>query len=81
MPLLLPFLAVLLADQASKLWALATLWDPPRSMEALPGLLHLTPVENRGIAFGALQGHGTVLVLVVLAVLAVFAATSWRDLL
>lgn len=48
-------LAVLTAalDQATKLWALDVLFDPPRRVEVLP-FLDLVPVWNRGVSFGLL---------------------------
>jgi signal peptidase II len=49
-------LAIIL-DQVTKLLAHDALWNPPRRIELL-GFLDLTPVENRGISFGLLQGEG-----------------------
>ncbi len=48
---------VLVADQASKLAMLATLWSPPRRIE-VTSFFALTPVENRGISFGLFQSEG-----------------------
>ena len=51
---LLPILAVvflILLDQGIKLWALASL-KPIHNMTLLEGIMDLTFVENRGVAFG-----------------------------
>lgn len=44
---------VIVVDQAVKLWALATVFDPPVRIEVLP-VLNITPVWNRGVSFGLL---------------------------
>jgi signal peptidase II len=44
-------LAIFVADQLTKLWALAGL-RPARPIVALPGLVDLTLVFNTGVAFG-----------------------------
>lgn len=44
-------LAVIVADQATKLWMLDLVFDPPRRIELLP-VLDLIPVWNRGVSFG-----------------------------
>ena len=48
-------LIVVAADQLSKLWVVATI-DLHSTVEAIPGLFHLTYVQNTGAAFSALQG-------------------------
>ncbi len=45
---------VVVLDQATKVWALATVFDPPRRIEILP-MLDLVPVWNRGVSFGLLS--------------------------
>lgn len=45
---------VVIADQATKLWALATVFDPPRRIQVLP-FLDFVPVWNRGVSFGLLS--------------------------
>ena len=45
---------VVVADQATKLWALDTLFEPPRRIEILP-VLNFVPVWNRGVSFGLLS--------------------------
>jgi signal peptidase II len=52
-PLLGLAAAVLVADQLTKVWALASL-DPRRPVVLVPGLLDLTLVMNPGVAFGFL---------------------------
>ena len=45
---------VVIADQVTKLWALSTLFDPPRRVPVLP-FLDFVPVWNRGVSFGLLS--------------------------
>ena len=45
---------VVVADQATKLWALDTLFEPPTRIEILP-VLNFVPVWNRGVSFGLLS--------------------------
>ncbi|MDH7480178.1 MAG: signal peptidase II [Syntrophomonadaceae bacterium] len=67
--------AVVLVDQASKLWAQSAL-PAVGSLEVLPSLLYLTRVANPGAAFGLFARHTLLFVGVSLAVLflAVFFA-------
>lgn len=62
-------------DQFFKLWVLSSL-KPIGSYKIIESLFYLTYVENRGAAFGILQGHITLLsgltFLVLVAVLALF---------
>lgn len=51
-------LAILLLDQATKMWAVATLADGHR-MQAIPGVLSFTYVRNSGAAFS--MGLGSTL--------------------
>lgn len=56
---LLPILAVIvliLLDQGTKLWALASL-KPIHNMTLIEGFMDLTFVENRGVAFGMFSGQ------------------------
>lgn len=43
-------------DQLTKLWALKSL-KPIHTMTVIPGILDLTFVENRGVAFGLFSGQ------------------------
>ncbi len=69
---------MVVVDQLIKLWALATL--PGRdSIVVIPGLLKLTYVENRGMAFGMLWGATDILLIVtgiVLCVIVYLLATD-----
>jgi signal peptidase II len=70
MSVLLPFLlsgAIVLADQLIKAWVSASL-APDGSIWAIENVMKLTYVENRGAAFGILQGQRALLSLAVLAV-------------
>ena len=56
---LLPILVVIvliLLDQGTKLWALASL-KPIHNMTLVEGFMDLTFVENRGVAFGMFSGQ------------------------
>src|SRR4051794_8789703 len=77
----IPMAAVVALDRITKSWVQSTLWDPPREMVVVPGWIELTPVANRGIAFGIMQESGGVLALVAVALLMAIAVRSWRQLL
>ncbi len=56
---IMPIIAVvilLLLDQGTKLWALASL-KPIHNMTLVEGFMDLTFVENRGVAFGMFSGQ------------------------
>lgn len=61
---------LVVADQLMKLWVLDNLAGNPSRL-VIPHLLQLTYVENRGAAFGILQGRIGVLSIVTLAVVIV----------
>ena len=68
-------LAVLVADQATKWFALEFL-SSVSTVPVIPGVFHLTLVRNSGVAFGLFQGYGLWITLGTLAVLAgLFRAT------
>ena len=56
-------------DQATKAWATTSL-EPIGSLTIIPGLYHLTYVGNTGVAFGMLAGHGLVVALLMIALVA-----------
>ena len=58
--------AVLLLDQATKIWAISALSDGHR-VHAIPGLLHFTYVRNSGAAFS--MGQGSTLYLALFSLL------------
>ena len=64
---ILALAAMVLADQLTKVWAVARL-QPVHTMEIFPGLLNLTYVENTGAAFSLLRGQ--TLFLIVLPIIA-----------
>jgi signal peptidase II len=80
-PFLLPMALIITADRVSKWWLRGLLWDPPRTIVVVPGWLELTPVANRGIAFGLLQEGGGLLALLAVAVLGFVAMRNWRQML
>lgn len=49
---------VVILDQATKLWALSALFDPPRRIEIL-SVLDFVPVWNRGVSFGLLSSDSS----------------------
>ena len=56
---IMPIIAVvvlILLDQGTKLWALASL-KPIHNMTLVEGFMDLTFVENRGVAFGMFSGQ------------------------
>nr|WP_122011695.1 signal peptidase II [Maliibacterium massiliense] len=57
-------------DQLSKVWALALRALPGQSYALWPHVLHLTYVENRGAAFGLLQGQHVLFYIVTAVMLA-----------
>ena len=59
---------VLLADQLSKHLLLAS-FPPGHSLPLIPGLLHLTYVQNTGAAFGLLKGQQVLFIGLALLVL------------
>jgi signal peptidase II len=79
--ILIPLAMVIGVDRLSKSWIRSTLWDPPRTLVVVPGWLELTPVMNRGIAFGLLQDTGSLLALVFVVVLGLAAMRRWREVL
>jgi signal peptidase II len=80
-PFLVPVVLIIAADRVSKWWLRALLWDPPRTIVVVPGWLELTPVANRGIAFGLLQEGGGLLAVLAVAVLGIVAVRNWRQML
>ena len=77
----MPFVLVVGLDRVTKWVIRATLWDPPRQRIIVPSWLELTPVENRGIAFGMLQTVGPLLAIVAVVVLGAIALRNWRQVL
>ncbi len=78
------FCGILIAvDQLTKLWAVNAL-TKVNTMPIIEGVFHLTYVENRGIAFGMLQGRIWIFVLItILAVIGIiyyyFRHTTYFD--
>jgi len=69
---------VIALDQLTKAWAVASL-RPVGSVTLVPGFFNLTYVQNEGIAFGMLQGHGLLVGLFVVT-LALVAFYFTREL-
>ncbi|MDL2233843.1 signal peptidase II [Ruminococcaceae bacterium OttesenSCG-928-L11] len=54
---------LILIDQCTKQWAIRTLSDGTR-IQVIPNLFYLSYVENRGAAFGIMQGNTNLLSLI-----------------
>lgn len=67
-------LAIVAADQLTKLWVTGNI-PLYTQVDALPGLFHLTYVQNTGAAFSALQGMRWLFVLIFLVLT---AAIVWE---
>lgn len=66
------YLALLLSialDQATKAWATHAL-EPVGQIVVIPGFFNLTYVRNTGVAFGMFAGHGIVVALFMIALVA-----------
>ncbi len=70
--------AVVILDQATKAWIVATL-PFGREINVIPGLLRLVHSRNRGIAFGFFGAAGpTAQVVLLAAVAAIVAFVGWQ---
>lgn len=69
---------VVLFDQLTKVLA-ETFLTPGLSHPVLPNFFHFTLVENRGIAFGLLQGAERILFIVITVSLFVLLAVGFRS--
>lgn len=64
--MVLTALGIVAADQLTKLWVLETI-PLYEKVEAIPGLFHLTYVQNTGAAFSSFQGMQWLFIIVFLA--------------
>lgn len=71
-------LLVLLIDQLSKLW-LVNNFAPGESRVVLDQVLWLTYVQNRGAAFGILQGHSWLFFICALLVIVILVAINSKQ--
>lgn len=62
---------LILADQAVKYWAVSKLKKIPGGITLIPGVLELQYLENRGMAFGMLQGRQMLFLVLCIAFCAV----------
>jgi signal peptidase II len=62
-------IAIAVADQVTKVWALEGLFFPPRAIE-ITSFLNLVAVWNSGVSFGFLAGHSEAMPFI----LAIFAS-------
>jgi signal peptidase II len=67
---------VLILDQFTKYMALWWL-KPQGSVSVIPGVFHLSFVENTGIAFGLFQGHPEILSYVIFASVLCLLGGAW----
>ncbi|HEY1014663.1 MAG TPA: signal peptidase II [Herpetosiphonaceae bacterium] len=72
-------LAALALDRYVKVWTLGRFDSPGAGFDPIPGLLRLTYVENRGVAFGLFQNNSTLFgIIAVLIIAGVMAyANRW----
>lgn len=79
---LLAAFAALAIDQASKVWALATLWPPYSEGIALLPVLNLQLGFNTGVTFGMFRDTGAeavwLLILITVAIAAFLLGWLWR---
>lgn len=61
-------IAIIIADQATKIWIRLAL-PPGVSRPVIPGVVHFTHVENTGAAFGLLRGYTPLLIAITAIVL------------
>lgn len=72
------FSAAFVIDRLTKAWAIASLKDKP-SIQAIPGVLRFTYVENTGAAFGMFRNHPALLLGIVGVVVAgILAWLLWK---
>lgn len=67
------FIVLLIGDQASKYWARTVLYQQS-SIQVIPHILRFTYVENRGAAFGMLQGQKIFFVIMTFLLIGLFFA-------
>lgn len=77
MPVFIIASILVILDQVSKYWVLANLKDKT-DLSFFGGLLRFTYLENRGAAFGMLQGRQTFFLIFTFAVLAFLLLFYWR---
>lgn len=80
LPFALAVLAGVALDQAAKLLVFGRL-GLGESFQALPGLLHVTPALNPGVAFSLFRGHPAWILAITAAVAGIVVAwyvRSWR---
>ena len=65
------FIVLLIGDQASKYWARTVLYQQS-SIQVIPHILRFTYVENRGAAFGMLQGQKIFFVIMTFLLIGLF---------
>jgi signal peptidase II len=70
-------ICVVVADQAAKAWAVASLSPPIGAQNLLAGWLRLVLITNNGAAFGLLSGSGLLFVMVGLVICAVVMVYSY----
>ena len=65
------FIVLLIGDQVSKYWARTVLYQQS-SIQVIPHILRFTYVENRGAAFGMLQGQKIFFVIMTFLLIGLF---------
>lgn len=70
-------LAVMIADQAVKLWIIGLLREVEGAPITLTSFFNLVMVWNKGISFGMLSGHDAWLGLVIFTIVMILALLVW----
>lgn len=63
-------LAILVLDRYVKAWTLGRFVSPGAGYDPIPGLLRLTYVQNRGVAFGQFQNNSTLFGIIAVLIVA-----------
>lgn len=72
-------IALITVDQLTKIWAVTQLYEAERVIPVIEGVFELHYTENRGVAFGMLQGQLWLFVPMTLLVVALFGAMLVRS--
>lgn len=71
------FVAILVLDGLTKLWAASAL-EPMLRLPLWEGVFHLTYVENRGAAFGIFQDGRVFFIIITIAILVIIGIAAKR---
>lgn len=72
-------LTLITVDQLTKLWAVTQLHNAERVIPIIEGVFELHYTENRGVAFGMLEGQLWLFIPMTLIIVALFGIMLWRS--